>query len=184
MSDAGPQAQAVSRPSLIERLSGFVAVLGGLLLLSVALLVVVSVLGRWLNGVQWADGIAGRIGMTLGPIDGDFELVQMATAIAIFSFLPYCQALRGNIAVDTFTNKLPVRVNARIDAFWDLVYAGMMGLLTACLVVGTLEHYRSGQTTMLLQLIVWPAIGICTALSFLLTCVALATAAKLIRGRT
>ena len=45
-----------------------------------------------------------------------------------------------------------------------VVYAGMMGLLTACLVTGVIEHYRSGQTTMLLQLIVWPALGFCAVL--------------------
>lgn len=164
MSDA----EAPARPSLIERLSGAIAVLGGALSLAVAVLVVSSVLGRWLFGA---------------PINGDFELVQMATAISVFTFLPYCQARRGNIVVDTFTSWLPVRANALIDAFWDLVYAGMMGLLTACLATGTVEHYRSGQTTMLLQLAVWPAIAVCAALAFLLTCVALATAASLVRGR-
>jgi len=183
MSDAGVSAQPELRAPLIERLSGFIAVLGGLLSLCVALLVVASVLGRWLKGVPWADGVAGALGLTLGPIDGDFELVQMATAIGIFAFLPYTQARRGNIVVDTFTSMLPRRANAFIDAFWDLVYAGMMGLLTACLIVGTLEHYRSGQTTMLLQIIVWPAIAISTLLLFFLTCMALATAARLIRGR-
>ena len=68
-------------------------------------------------------------------------MVQMATAIAVFSFLPYRQVRRGNIVVDTFTTWLPARANALIDAFWDLVYAGMMGLMTACLTAGTLEHY-------------------------------------------
>ncbi len=111
-----------------------------------------SVSGRWLKGVPWAEAVAGVFGVSLGPINGDFEMVQMATAISIFAFLPYTQVRRGNIVVDTFTTKLPPRLNARIDAFWDLVYAGMMALLTACLVAGTLEHYRSGQTTMLLQM--------------------------------
>lgn len=180
MSDASEQ--GAQRLPLVERLSGAIAVLGGALSLGVALLVVGSVLGRWLKGVPWADAAAGRLGLELGPINGDFEMVQMATAVAIFAFLPYTQARRGNIVVDTFTTKLPARVNARIDAFWDLVYAGMMGILTACLVIGTLEHYRSGQTTMLLQIIVWPAIAISTLLLLLLTCVALATAARLIRG--
>jgi TRAP-type C4-dicarboxylate transport system permease small subunit len=184
MSDAGAAAQAHVQPSLVERLSGIIAILGGLLSLCVALLVVFSVLGRWLKGVPWAEAVAGVFGLSLGPINGDFEMVQMATAVAIFAFLPYTQARRGNIVVDTFTTKLPPRLNACIDAFWDLVYAGMMALLTACLVVGTLEHYRSGQTTMLLQIIAWPAIAISTALLFLLTCVALATAVRLVRGRT
>lgn len=182
MSDAGAVAQAEPRPSLVERLSGIIAMLGGVLSLAVALLVVLSVLGRWLKGVPWADRAASLLGFELGPINGDFEMVQMATAIAIFAFLPYTQARRGNIFVDTFTIGLPARVNARIDAFWDLVYAGMMGILTACLVAGTLEHYRSGQTTMLLQIIVWPAIAISTLLLLLLTCVALATAVRLVRG--
>ena len=184
MSDAGAAAQAQVQPSPVERLSGVIAMLGGLLSLCVALLVVFSVMGRWLKGVPWAEGVAGVVGLSLGPINGDFEMVQMATAVSIFAFLPYTQARRGNIVVDTFTSKLPPRLNARIDAFWDLVYAGMMALLTACLVVGTLEHYRSGQTTMLLQIIAWPAIAISTALLFLLTCVAVATAVRLVRGRT
>ncbi len=173
-----------SRPPLVERLSGTIAILGGLLALATALLVVLSVLGRWLSGMPWAEQLASSIGLKLGPINGDFEMVQMATAIAIFCFLPYTQARRGNIFVDTFTGKLGPRTNTVIDALWDLVYAGMIGLLTWCLVVGTLEHYRSGQTTMLLQLIVWPAIAISTALLFLLTCVALSTAIARFRSRT
>ena len=168
MSDAGAAAARPEPPSPIERLSGAIALLGGLLLLSMASLVVVSVLGRKFFNA---------------PVNGDFELVQMATALAVFAFLPYCQARRANIFVDTFTGWLPARANVLIDAFWDLVYAGMMGLLTAGLVVGTIEHYRSGQTTMLLQIVAWPAIAISTALLFLLTCVALTSAAKLVRTR-
>ena len=169
MSDAaGAPAPHDLRTPLIERAAGAIAVIGGTLSLAVALLVVVSVIGR-----RFFDA----------PIPGDFELVQMATAVAVFSFLPYCQARRGNIVVDTFTTRLPARVNAVIDAFWDLVYAGMMGLITVCLVVGTLDHIRNGQTTMVLQFPIWPAIAICTALALLLTGVALATAARLLRGR-
>ena len=140
-----------------------------MLALCTALLVVVSVIGRRFFNA---------------PINGDFEMVQMATAIAIFSFLPYSQARRGNIMVDTFTTWLPRGVTNIIDAFWDLVYAGMVGLMGVCLLTGTLEHLRSGQTTMLLQLIVWPALGLCAVLSLILACTAVATAAGLIRGRT
>jgi hypothetical protein len=55
--------------------------------------------------------------------------------------------------------------------------------MAACLTAGVLEHYRSGQTTMLLQIIVWPALALCAALALVLACVALATAIHLIRGR-
>jgi len=78
----------------------------------------------------------------------------------------------------------PNTTNGFIDAFWDVVYAGMMGLLAVSLATGALEHYRSGQTTMLLQLIVWPALALCTLLCFLLAFTALATAAARVRGRS
>ena len=184
MTDAGASKGGGVATPLAERVSGWMAVLGGLLAIATASLVVVSVLGRWLSGMPWAQDIAGGLGVTLGPINGDFEMVQMATAVAIFTFLPYTQARRGNIFVDTFTGWLGPRANALVDAFWDLVYAGMMGLLTWCLAVGALEHYRSGQTTMLLQIIAWPAIAISTVLLALLTCVAVSTAVARLRAGT
>ena len=125
---------------------------------------VLSVAGRWLSGTPLAEcshGSAHQRRLRDGA-DGDGD--------RRFRFLPYCQARRGNIVVDTFTSWLPARINAFIDAFWDLVYAGMMGLITACLMTGVIEHYRSGQTTMLLQAIVWPALAVCTLLSLILTC--------------
>lgn len=171
-----------ARPPPVERLSGIIAILGGLLALATALLVVLSVLGRWLSGMPWAQSLANAVGVTLGPINGDFEMVQMATAIAVFCFLPYTQARRGNIFVDTFTGRLGPRANTAIDAIWDLVYAGMIGLLSWCLAVGAIEHFRSGQTTMLLQIIIWPAIAISTALLFLLALVAVSTAIGRLRS--
>jgi len=159
--------QSGQRLPLVERVSGSIAILGGLLSIAVAVLVVSSVIGR-----RFFDA----------PINGDFELVQMATAVSVFSFLPYCQARRGNIVVDTFLNWLPRRALDFVDAFWDVVYAIMMGVLAACLTIGVIEHFRSGQTTMLLQLIVWPALAICAVFAWMLVLVALATATNLIRG--
>ena len=70
MSDADVTPRAYPpRPPLIERLSGSIAMLGGLLLLCVAALVVLSVVGRWLGGTP-----LGRTFPWLGPINGDFEI--------------------------------------------------------------------------------------------------------------
>jgi TRAP-type C4-dicarboxylate transport system permease small subunit len=171
MSQTGDPArpQPTARVPFVDWLAGVIAVLGGLLLLAMAGLVVVSVIGRrFFNS----------------PVNGDFELVSMGAAIAIFTFLPYTQARRGNILVDTFTNWLPARTNQLIDAFWDLVYAATMGFLAVCLIDGAYEHYRSGQTTMLLQIAIWPAIALSAALMVLLTVVALATALKLVRRQS
>jgi TRAP-type C4-dicarboxylate transport system permease small subunit len=82
------------------------AVGGGLLVLAVAALVTTSVLGRWLFGK---------------PIPADFEFVEIGVGIAVFAFLSYTQMRSGHIAVDTFTQRLPPRVNAAIDGIWALV---------------------------------------------------------------
>lgn len=179
MSDvAGPDERA-GRTPLVVQASGVVAVLGGVISLATAVVVVLSVFGRWFRSSTFSP-----LAPWIGPIDGDFEYVKMGTAIAVFAFLPYAQALRSNIVVDTFTNKLSTRTVDRMDAFWDLVYAAMMGVLTWCMVLGTMDFYKSGETTMMLQLIVWPAIAVCTVLSSVLTLVALVTAVHVARGQS
>ncbi len=162
-----PAADITPTISRLEQVTGFCAVAGGLLTLAVALLVTTSVLMRWLLGA---------------PIDGDFEYVKMATAIAVFSYLPYTQMRRGNIMVDTFTLWLPQRVVNVIDAFWDLVFAAIMAYLTYGLVHGTLSALNSGETTMQRQLALWPSIALCAALAGLVAVTAFATAARLMRG--
>jgi TRAP-type C4-dicarboxylate transport system permease small subunit len=164
--ELGPAAPAPQ--GLLDRLVAALAIAGGLLSLGVAFLVTVSVLRRW-QGYQ--------------PLPGDFEFVQMATAVAVFSFLPYCQLRRGNIWVDTFTNRLPPRVNAAIDAFWDFVYAAAIALLAWCLSNGAGDLYRNGTTTMVLGLVIWPALALCTALAALLAVTALVTGLRLLRVR-
>jgi TRAP-type C4-dicarboxylate transport system permease small subunit len=98
------------------------AVLGGLVLVAVTLMTVVSVLMRAILGT---------------PILGDYELVEMGSAIAAFSFLPYCQQSGGHVAVDIFTQKAPARLNAALAAagsflllliaivlFWRMIWGG------------------------------------------------------------
>jgi TRAP-type C4-dicarboxylate transport system permease small subunit len=163
--EAGGTQAAPSSP--LERLTGWVAVLGGLLTIAVAILATASVTLRWLIS---------------SPIEGDFEYVKMATAVAVFAYLPYTQARRGNIMVDTFTSWLPAGVNRVIDAFWDLCFAVVIGYLTYALVFGTLGVLRSGETTMQKQIVLWPSLALCTALSALLVVITLATALKLLAG--
>ena len=153
-------------PDALERWTGSVAVAGGLLALAVAMLVMASVLMRWLLNA---------------PIDGDFEYVKMATAIAVFAYLPYTQARRGNIMVDTFTLNLPRRVCQRIDAFWDIAYALFMGFCAAALLNGTLDAIKSGETTMQRQIPLWPGIGLSMLLCALLAATAILTSLRLHR---
>jgi TRAP-type C4-dicarboxylate transport system permease small subunit len=150
-------------PSL-QRISEAIALVGGLLLVAVALMVTASVAIR--------SPLVGGAG-----VPGDFELVQMGTAVAAFSYLALCQARRGNIFVDTFTGWLPRRAQAGIDALWDIAYALAMAVIAWRLLVGALGERASGTTTMVLGLPTWPAIGLCGLLAAFVALVAVVGAA-------
>jgi TRAP-type C4-dicarboxylate transport system permease small subunit len=154
---------------VLDRLITGVALLGGFLSLGTALMVCTSVFGRWLFNA---------------PVNGDFEMVQMATAVAIFSFLPFTQLRRANIMVDTFTTWLPQGAQRALDVLWDIAYALMFAVLTYALVLGSRDMLRSGETTMMRQILVWPAIMICTVLAGLTVLSALVSATRLVRGRS
>ena len=112
---------------------------------------------------------------TLGwPIPGDFELVEMGSAIAIFCFLPWCQISGGNVLVDFFTTHSSPRVNHLLEALGDLVYLMIAALICWRLVLGGMELREYGEQSMVLRLPVWwgfvvtvPAMGL-----LVLTCAA------------
>jgi len=159
------------RPSMrpaVERVTGAIAISGGLLALGVAGIATASVALRWLFG---------------SPIEGDFEYVKMATSVAVFSYLPYTQARRGNIMVDTFTARLSSRSQRALDALWDACYAALMGFIAWCLAFGVRDAITSGETTMQKQLPLWPSIALSFALCAVLALTALWTAIRLIRAQ-
>jgi len=164
-----PDTATSSTPPLLERLTGPIAIFGGILALGVAGLVMLSVLGRWLFSM---------------PIEGDFEFVKMATAVGVFAYLPYTQARRGNIMVDTFTGWMGQGARNRLDAFWDLAYAAFMAMCAGGLFLGARDAFQTGETTMQLQLAVWPAIALCALLCALLVLTCIGTIARLIGGRS
>ena len=163
---AAPQPPRV--PRVVESAARMLAMLGGLVALTVACVVVVSVLRRWLFA---------------SPIPGDFELAQIGTAVAVFAFLPYCQIVRGNIVVDAFTARLSPRLRGRTDAVWDIVYAAAMAFVAICLARGTVDTYVSQQVSMVLRIPVWPGVAFGALSCAFLAIVSLATAYALLRSR-
>lgn len=157
MSDA---AQAATRSGIVRWAERF-GIIGGCVSLLLGALVTVSVLGRWLFD---------------SGVPGDFEFVQMGTALTVFFFLPVCQAHRGNIMVDTFTGFLSEAGRNRLDALWDIVYGIAMIGLGYCMVLGTWEAYANGASTMVLQFATWPALAISTLLVLFLSAVCFWTA--------
>ena len=148
---------------LVEVLARLMAVLGGLVLTVLIALVCLSVLGRGGNTFGHSDFLTGiapgfadwLIATGIGPITGDFELVEAGIAFAIFAFLPLCQLYGGHATVDIFTSKLPTRLNAMLIAFWEVVLAAAILLIAWRLFEGMQDKMRFGETTFLLQFPVW-----------------------------
>ncbi|OQW59189.1 MAG: hypothetical protein A4S14_04120 [Proteobacteria bacterium SG_bin9] len=152
----------------IDVLVRWVALAGGTLLVVVAATVVVSVTLR-------SDLVK------LAGVPGDFELVQMATAVCAFAFLPLCQLRRGNIFVDTFTMRLPPRVNNVIDGVWDVVYGLAMALISWRLAVGAVNAYATNENSMVLRLPTFWPVAICAVLAGLVALVAFVSASRMFR---
>jgi TRAP-type C4-dicarboxylate transport system permease small subunit len=124
----------------VARLGLGLALLGGALLLALAGLVTFSVLQRWL---------------TRQPVAGDFELVSLGSGIAVFGFLAYGTLMRANILVDTFTQRLPGRLQQALDGVWMLLWAAVLAVMAYQLCIGGLETRANGTTTMVLGITTW-----------------------------
>ena len=119
----------------LERLSRGIALLGGMLLVGVMLMTVISVLGRYLFNA---------------PIPGDYEITELACAVAVFAFFPHCHARGGNIVVEFFTRKMSPRGKALLDAVHHGVFTVVAGLISWRLFVGGMHKFTDGETTLFL----------------------------------
>ena len=97
---------AVNSEKRVERfanqLSKGLVFFGGAVLTALAFMTVLSTIGRAFVGLQ----------IGLGPIPGDFELVEAGTAVSVFCFMSWCQLNQGHVTVDIFTNRFGQRANA------------------------------------------------------------------------
>ncbi|MFK8079497.1 MAG: TRAP transporter small permease [Granulosicoccus sp.] len=91
----------------------------------------------------------------VGPINGDFELVEAGMAFAIFAFLPLCQLHGAHASVDIFTATLPPRINRILRMVVEIIFAAVLILIAFKLFSGMESKRASGQTTLLLQFPVW-----------------------------
>lgn len=143
----------------MEWLARSLAILGGIVLTSLIVLTCVSVVGRGANTLGHSDFLAGfalaDMLKTLGPVKGDFEVVEAGIAFSIFAFLPICQLHGGHATVDVFTNLLPKASNRLITAFWEVVLTAVLILISWRLYEGLQSKMSNGETTFLLQFPIW-----------------------------
>ena len=136
----GPM-QAPEGPSgLAGRIIEAWALLGGIVLLGVALMTTWSAFTGW---------VFGR------PLPGDFELTEVLVAIAVFSMLPYCQQTDANVTADIFTAGAGPRAVAGFRLFSALLALGVALVLLWRTWAGMLDYRQFIETTAILKIPIW-----------------------------
>ena len=125
---------------VLHETARWLAIAGGLLLCLLAALVTLSVTGR------------SSFSM---PVPGDFELVAIGTGLAIFAFLPWCQLNRGNVLVDFFMLRAPVRFRIFCDLVGSLLYLVIGIILTWRMTFGAVDMYRYAEKSMTINFPRW-----------------------------
>ena len=126
--------------ALLRALCQASAVIGGMLLIGIALMTLASVSGRVLFS---------------HPIQGDVELVQLACAVALASFLPYTQWQGINIMVDFFTTRASRTTRNRLDALGAFLLGAVAALVCWRTAVGAVAAFENQETSMLMAVPIW-----------------------------
>ena len=124
----------------LHKLAAGLAVAGGLVLVALIVMTCLSIAGRVLFSA---------------PVPGDFELVEIGCAVAVFAFLPYCQITGGNVVVDFFTARAQPRTKALLDLLGNLAFTAIAGLIAWRAALGLADLRRYQETTMVLGLPLW-----------------------------
>jgi TRAP-type C4-dicarboxylate transport system permease small subunit len=119
------------------------ALLGGWLLLGVALVTVADALRR---------SLLGR------PIQGTFEATELVLAVIIFFGLPYTGITDGHVSVDFLTSRLSSRTQHAIIAVNAMVCAVLLGLITLQMADLAAEYMATRRTTITVRLPIVPFI--------------------------
>jgi len=126
--------------ALLEALSVFAALCAGALLLVAMGVTVASVL----RGVVMNK-----------PILGDSEIVEMALGVAVALCIPLAEMRGAHVLVDFFTQKLPARALAGLDALMRAVAAAVVFVLAWRLAVGGFNNWDRERETMFLEIPFW-----------------------------
>ena len=139
---------------ILNKASRYFAIFGGFILLIAVLISVFSIFGR----VVFSS-----------PILGDFELVEIACAVAIGSFLPLCHLKNGNVIVDFITAKLSKNKINLLDAISSLIFGLVALFFSSRMILGANDMYIYQEETMLLAFPIWIPFLPVIASFFLLT---------------
>jgi len=150
-------------PNLLVGVARSMAVLGALVLSFLIIMTCLSVLGRELNAFlnsAFMESLAPNLSRSLldlgvGPVLGDFELLENMMPFAIFAFLPLAQIHSSHATVDVFTSRFPKPVLAWMRSITEIVFAVVLVIFAVKLFQGMQAKMRYGETTYLIQFPVW-----------------------------
>lgn len=124
----------------LEGAATFAALLAGFLLLGAVAVTTASVLrGAAINK----------------PILGDSEIVEMLLGVAVALCLPLAEMRGAHVMVDFFTQKLPARGLAGLDALMRAAAALVVAVLAWRLAVGGYNNWDRERETMFLLIPYW-----------------------------
>ena len=181
--------------AILMKLSRWMAGAGGVVLAALILVICLSVLGRGINTMMHngffqtnLKGLADLVLSTgVGPILGDFELVEAGVAFAIFAFIPFCQITQGHATVDILTASFSERTNRVLVMLAEALFCAVLALIAWRLFDGMMSKKSYGETTFLIQFQVWYGYAVCMPPAILAVCVsgylAVMRAAEMLTGR-
>ncbi len=146
MSETGEIVRETGRIGrVVDFAASALAFVGGLFLLFIIVLTCASIIGRALLTVE----------ICCGPVPGDVEMIEIASGVAVFFFLPFCQLKRGHVTVDIFSGLMGPRGVAVTDLVGNLLMTAAAAVILWRLELGFQDKLRSGETTFILGLPLW-----------------------------
>ncbi|WP_297107550.1 TRAP transporter small permease [uncultured Devosia sp.] len=124
---------------LVVGLARALAIAGGLVLMAMVAMIVVSIIGRALLFIG------------LRPITGDYELVSIGMGFAIFAFMPWAHLTRSHALVSLVTDSFGVRINSWILVITDIMMLVASAFIAWRLYFGMMDKFAYRETTLLLR---------------------------------
>lgn len=125
---------------ILDRSCKTLAVIGGITLVVMALMSLWSILGR---------SVFDK------PLIGDYELVQMLSAVAVGMTLPYAHWIGAHVIVDFFTAKAKPATNAFLDLIANIIMAVFSAAIAWRLGMGMFDLKANFDASMMLNIPTW-----------------------------
>lgn len=124
----------------MQTLARWFAVVGGVVIGLLAILTVISVIGRV---------------VLQAPIRGDIEIAQFLMAFAISCFLPWCQWQRSHVVIEFFTQHVSRRLQVKLQQLGDGLMGIIAGIFAWRTALAAISALPTNEGSMLLGIPTW-----------------------------